>query len=56
MANWLICLFALTAASAPEPDGLLYILVGVDLLLMTLAVVLIGILANSLRRKSRKNK
>jgi hypothetical protein len=28
--------------------------VGVDLLLMTLAVVLIGILANSLRKKSRK--
>lgn len=54
MANWIICLFVLTASSVPEPDGLLYILVGVDLLLMTLAVVLIGILANSLRRKSRK--
>lgn len=54
MANWIICLLALTAASAPEPDGLLYILVGVDLLLMTLAVILIGILANSLRKKKRR--
>lgn len=53
MTHWIICLLTLASTSVPEPDTLLYILVGVDLLLMTLAVVLIGILASSLRKRQK---